>query len=88
MGAGHDHGPSLDQAAGHPGDYRKKLGIAFGITATIVAAQAEGKSAEDVLAFRGGSWINYERFTRAASRFRIGQDGRFRSLGFRLVSGV
>ncbi|RGE21480.1 cation diffusion facilitator family transporter [Leucobacter sp. wl10] len=42
MGAGHDHGPAVDEIAGHPGDYRKKLMIAFGITATIVVAQAVG----------------------------------------------
>ncbi|TSD58223.1 cation transporter [Aeromicrobium piscarium] len=42
MGAGHDHGPAVDDTAGVPGDYRKKLWIAFGITATIVVAQAVG----------------------------------------------
>jgi cobalt-zinc-cadmium efflux system protein len=41
MGAGHDHGPSATEA-GQPGDYRRKLWIAFGITATIVVAQAVG----------------------------------------------
>lgn len=41
MGAGHDHGPSAP-AVGQPGDYRRKLLIAFGITATIVVAQAVG----------------------------------------------
>ncbi len=41
MGAGHDHGPSAAEA-GQPGDYRRKLWIAFGITATIVVAQAVG----------------------------------------------
>lgn len=41
MGAGHDHGPGAG-AAGQPGDYRRKLWIAFGITATIVVAQAVG----------------------------------------------
>ena len=38
MGAGHDHGGG----AGAPGDHRKKLWIAFGITATIVVAQLVG----------------------------------------------
>lgn len=42
MGAGHNHGPSIDEAGGRPGDFRRKLWIAFGITATIVAAQAVG----------------------------------------------
>lgn len=42
MGAGHDHGPAIDEVAGHPGDYRRKLAIAFGLTATIVVAQAVG----------------------------------------------
>lgn len=42
MGAGHNHGPAVDENAGHPGDYRRKLWIAFGITATIVVAQAVG----------------------------------------------
>ncbi len=41
MGAGHDHGPSVAEA-GQPGDYRRKLWTAFGITATIVVAQAVG----------------------------------------------
>lgn len=41
MGAGHSHGPVVDEA-GLPGDFRKKLWIAFGITATIVVAQAVG----------------------------------------------
>lgn len=41
MGAGHNHGPAADEA-GHPGDFRKKLWIAFSITATIVVAQAVG----------------------------------------------
>lgn len=41
MGAGHDHGaPPIE--AGLPGDFRKKLWIAFSITATIVVAQAVG----------------------------------------------
>ena len=30
MGAGHDHGPGVAEA-GQPGDYRRKLWIAFGI---------------------------------------------------------
>lgn len=42
MGAGHQHGPSAGEAAGGPGDHRKRLWIAFGITATIVVAQAVG----------------------------------------------
>lgn len=41
MGAGHDHGASSQTAAANPG-LRKKLAIAFGITATIVLAQAVG----------------------------------------------
>ncbi len=41
MGAGHDHGPSAAES-GQPGDYRRKLWFAFGITATIVVAQAVG----------------------------------------------
>lgn len=41
MGAGHNHGPDISEA-GLPGDYRKKLWIAFSITATIVVAQAVG----------------------------------------------
>ena len=41
MGAGHHHGPDAD-ASGHPGDFRRKLAIAFAITATIVVAQAIG----------------------------------------------
>ncbi|MBP2420812.1 cation diffusion facilitator family transporter [Microbacterium sp. NPDC006705] len=40
MGAGHTHGPAPE--AGQPGDHRRKLWIAFGITAVIVAAQAVG----------------------------------------------
>ncbi|GAA5155400.1 cation diffusion facilitator family transporter [Microbacterium pseudoresistens] len=42
MGAGHNHGPVVDEAVGLPGDYRRKLWIAFGITALIVIAQAVG----------------------------------------------
>lgn len=42
MGAGHNHGPTPEETAGLPGDYRKKLWAAFGITATIVIAQAVG----------------------------------------------
>lgn len=42
MGAGHNHGPAIDETAGLPGDYRRKLWLAFGITATIVVAQAVG----------------------------------------------
>lgn len=41
MGAGHNHGPAAS-GTGHPGDFRKKLWIAFSITATIVVAQAIG----------------------------------------------
>lgn len=41
MGAGHDHGrPSGDE--GHPGDFRRRLAVAFAITAGIVVAQAVG----------------------------------------------
>ncbi|MFT3877820.1 MAG: cation diffusion facilitator family transporter [Propioniciclava sp.] len=43
MGAGHDHhhGPSPDEL-GRPGDHRRTLWIAFGITASIVVAQLVG----------------------------------------------
>lgn len=41
MGAGHHHGPSAAET-GQPGDFRKRLWIAFGITAAIVLAQAIG----------------------------------------------
>ena len=43
MGAGHDHGhgPSAE-GTGHPEDHRRKLWIAFSITAAIVVAQAVG----------------------------------------------
>lgn len=41
MGAGHDHGGAAPEA-GRSGDFRTKLWIAFGITATIVVAQAIG----------------------------------------------
>lgn len=41
MGAGHDHGPSGGEV-GQPSDFRRKLWIAFGITGTIVVAQAVG----------------------------------------------
>ena len=41
MGAGHSHGPAPSQS-GHPGDFRRKLWIAFSMTATIVVAQAVG----------------------------------------------
>lgn len=41
MGAGHDHGPASAEA-GQPGDYRRKLWVASGITAVIVVAQAFG----------------------------------------------
>ncbi|NHI17766.1 cation diffusion facilitator family transporter [Microbacterium excoecariae] len=42
MGAGHNHGPTVDESIGLPADHRRKLWIAFGITATIVVAQAVG----------------------------------------------
>ncbi|GAA1738813.1 MULTISPECIES: cation diffusion facilitator family transporter [Microbacterium] len=42
MGAGHDHGPTAAESAGRPGDHRRKLWTAFGITAFIVVAQAVG----------------------------------------------
>ena len=38
MGAGHHHGPSVDEAEQSP-DFRKKLWIAFGLTAAIVLIQ-------------------------------------------------
>lgn len=41
MGAGHDHGRP-PTAEGHPGDFRRRLAIAFAITAVIVVAQAVG----------------------------------------------
>jgi cobalt-zinc-cadmium efflux system protein len=41
MGAGHDHGPPL-HGTGQPGDFRKRLALAFGITSAIVVAQAVG----------------------------------------------
>ncbi len=41
MSSGHDHRPTAAEL-GHPGDYRKKLWIAFGITGAIVVAQAVG----------------------------------------------
>ena len=41
MGAGHDHCGAAPEA-GRSGDFRTKLWIAFGITATIVVAQAIG----------------------------------------------
>ncbi len=43
MGIGHSHGHSHDHGAvGQPGDDRGRLRVAFGITVTIVAAQAVG----------------------------------------------
>lgn len=42
MGAGHNHGPTMEEGTGLPGDYRRKLWIAFGITSVIVVAQAVG----------------------------------------------
>ncbi len=41
MGAGHNHGPTAAET-GQPGDFRKRLWVAFSITATIVVAQAVG----------------------------------------------
>lgn len=41
MGAGHHHSPAPTEA-GLPGDFRKKLWLAFAITAVIVVAQAVG----------------------------------------------
>lgn len=41
MGAGHDHGPAAGEA-GLPSDFRKKLWLAFGITAAITVTQAVG----------------------------------------------
>ncbi|MGO3303635.1 MAG: cation diffusion facilitator family transporter, partial [Cellulosimicrobium funkei] len=38
MGAGHDHGAGGLDAP----DHRRRLAVAFGITATILAAQAVG----------------------------------------------
>lgn len=41
MGAGHDHVPSVEETGQSP-DFRKKLWIAFGITACIVVVQLVG----------------------------------------------
>lgn len=41
MSAGHDHGPSPEQAATSP-DFRRKLGIAFGLVFSVVVIQAVG----------------------------------------------
>ena len=41
MGAGHNHGPGAGET-GQPGDFRRRLWVAFSITATIVVAQAVG----------------------------------------------
>ncbi|WP_119697687.1 cation diffusion facilitator family transporter [Microbacterium halotolerans] len=41
MGAGHDHGPSPEEAAQAP-DFRRKLGIAFALVFGIVVAQGVG----------------------------------------------
>lgn len=41
MGAGHDHGPSPEEAAQAP-DFRRKLGIAFTLVFAIVVAQGIG----------------------------------------------
>jgi cobalt-zinc-cadmium efflux system protein len=41
MGAGHSHGPSLDEV-GAAGDFRKRLAIAFGLTFSIFIVQAVG----------------------------------------------
>jgi cobalt-zinc-cadmium efflux system protein len=38
MGAGHNHAPAANET-GRPGDFRKKLWIAFGITSAIVVTQ-------------------------------------------------
>ncbi|WP_372967101.1 cation diffusion facilitator family transporter [Microbacterium sp.] len=42
MGAGHEHAIVTEETVGQAGDYRRKLLIAFSITATIVVAQAVG----------------------------------------------
>src|SRR5699024_1570591 len=41
MSAGHEHGPSPEQAAASP-DFRRKLGVAFGLVFSIVVAQTIG----------------------------------------------
>lgn len=41
MGAGHDHGPSPEEAAKSP-DYRRRLAIAFALVFSIVVAQGLG----------------------------------------------
>ena len=42
MGAGHSHGPNEGASSGQPADFRRRLWIAFGITAAIVVTQAIG----------------------------------------------
>lgn len=42
MGAGHSHGPSEGASSAQPADFRRRLWIAFGITAAIVVTQAVG----------------------------------------------
>ena len=58
MGAGHDHGPGVAEA-GQPVDYRRKLWIAFGITATIVVAQAVGSVVTGSLALLTDTCLLY-----------------------------
>lgn len=41
MSAGHDHGPSPEQAATSP-DFRRKLALAFGLVFSVVVAQVVG----------------------------------------------
>lgn len=41
MSGGHDHGPSPEQAAASP-NFRRKLGIAFGLVFSVVVAQGVG----------------------------------------------
>ena len=45
----------------------------------------EKESGTDVRVVRGGSWYDFQRFARAASRRRVGPDLRFDYQGFRLV---
>jgi cobalt-zinc-cadmium efflux system protein len=49
MGTGHDHGSAVEGVS-QPGDHRIRLGIAFGLTASIVVAQAVGAAITGSLA--------------------------------------
>ena len=58
MGAGHNHGAPTTEA-GAPGDHRARLWIAFGLTATIVIAQAIGSIVTGSLAWIGTDTGSY-----------------------------